>query len=529
MATTSKVVESATFSGAPQSNPASSAALSTNIWLVAFLVLACGLRFFYAAGQSITFDEYYEIQLAKESIPNILLRGDGFPPLYSVMLHFWNLVFGSETGRVFSIFTGTLGCYAIFCLGKTIFNPKVGLWCAATLSMLPIHLFYTSEIRAYALLLALTTFALNSYIHAIRDDRWADWLWFGVLTSAGLHTHYLFAIFPAMTLLLSLLYVRSIKPYFCGAAILISLLPLVLFCMQADFAMQQDWAYRVNFGIGELAFTYGSFLMGYTLGPSLRQLHVLWTRDAIFYALPWASFFLAALSGILLSAKKSAILIQREVHVLVVLGLAPLLIGFLCKATGIGFQVRYTIWALIPIVVLISYLIASAVDKLSGRIATGFLFGLFVIAMVNRHYVDEYRNADLQAVSTRLLDNNLSSRHPLLVVSGYMVEPFKFYLSDSEWNLFGIPMSSAFENRKDEMEKLLEQIETIDGQFWLAYTREFHEDPDGVLLELIANCSDLEFVSDYAGVRLYRGRFSSKKPTEKSVSSAAAEYRLLSS
>ena len=55
--------------------------------LIAILLAAVALRFFYADGQSITFDEYYEIQLAKQNLQEILLRGDGFPPLYLSLIH----------------------------------------------------------------------------------------------------------------------------------------------------------------------------------------------------------------------------------------------------------------------------------------------------------------------------------------------------------------------------------------------------------------------------------------------------------
>ena len=481
------------------------------------------LRFFYADGQSITFDEFYEIELAKEELSQILLRGDGFPPLYSLCLHYWDMLFGSESGRVLSILMGSAGCLAMYVLGKSVGGRPVGVYAAAITAMLPIHLFYTSEIRAYPLLLLATTFALNSLIHAVRHDRWRDWLVFSVMTTIGLHTHYLFAVFAAMTLLLSLIFVRSIKPFVSGALIICSLIPLVWFCVPSDLAMQQGWAYRVNFGIGELAFTYGSFLMGYTLGPSLRQLHVLWTRDAIFYALPWASFFGIALVGIFFAARKKEIFSHREVPILGVLAFAPLVVGGLCRIAGIGYQVRYSIWAMVPIVILIAMFLVSAMEKKAGKLATAFLFGLFAFAMINRHYVPNYQNADLATASARLADPTVSTKHPVLIVSGYMVEPLKFYLAESEWDLNGIPMTAAFEDREAEMGILLNKLRESDSEFWLMYTREFHEDPDGRLMEIIRENSDVEFISEYAGLKLYRASFRNVEPKTASGGNAGID------
>lgn len=490
------------------SSPESSSSEPFVGWKLGLIILAAlALRLFYADGQSITFDEFYEIQLAKQDIPHILVRGDGFPPLYSLCLHFWDMLFGSESGRILSILAGSTCCLGMYVLGKTVGGKRVGLYSAALSAALPLHLFYSSEIRAYPLLLLATTFALNSLIHATRHDRWRDWLIFSAVTAIGLHTHYLFAIFAAMTLLLSLLYVRSVKPFVSGALIICLLVPLTLYCVQADLAMQQGWAYRVNFGIGELAFTYGSFLMGYTLGPSLRQLHVLWTRDAIFYALPWASFFGIALGGIFYAAKKNVVFRHREFPIFATLAFAPLVVGILCKLAGIGYQVRYSIWAMIPIAVLIAMFLESAMRKKIGKLAAAFLFGLFALAMVNRHYVASYQNADLATAAARLADSAISPKHPVLVVSGYMVEPLKFYLPQSEWELKGISMESPFEARESQMTTLLDELRASDSEFWLMYTREFHEDPDGRLMEMIRENSEVEFISEYPGLKLYRAKF----------------------
>jgi hypothetical protein len=41
--------------------------------------------------------------------------------------------------------------------------------------------------------------------------------------------------------------------------------------------------------------------------------------------------------------------------------------------------------------------------------------------------------------------------------------------------------------------------------FWVAYTREFHGDPDGTLFTTLGDAFDLKLAATFAGVRLYRG------------------------
>ena len=61
---------------------------STRFTLLVISIVAILTRLWYTFGQSITFDEYYEVELAKCTLREIAYRGDGFPPLYSIIMHY---------------------------------------------------------------------------------------------------------------------------------------------------------------------------------------------------------------------------------------------------------------------------------------------------------------------------------------------------------------------------------------------------------------------------------------------------------
>ncbi len=469
--------------------------------------MAFALRMFYAAGQSFTFDEVYEITLARASVAEILVMGDGFPPLFSIVMHYWNLLFGAQTGRVLSAMIGAVGCWAIYRLGRLVADRTAAVWMAFLLAVLPVHLFYTSELRAYSVVLLLATMGLEYAVRSIETDSYRDWRCFAVISTLGIYTHYLFVVFVGIALLVSLIYVHWQKPVACGAFITVFIIPLLIWLVPGDFQLQSEWVYGIPFGISELAFTYGTFLMGYMLGPSLRELHVLGRVDAVLYALPWATMFVVPLALITVW-NWNRIRLPRPVPLFFVVALGPLIIGILSECFSVGYQVRYSIWAIVPLVVVMGIFVSSAVQESRGRVAVAVVLGLFAIAMVNRHYVDRYRNADLQRLAERLEDDHLSRKLPVVVVSGYMVQPLSYYM-DASWQLEAIPMTSPFEQRFDQMSLILQRLNRDTGSFWFVYTREFHEDSDGRLKDLIGSRAELEFVCHYAGIQLYRGTFES--------------------
>ena len=473
--------------------------------LALILGVSLVLRWCYSHGQSITFDECYEIQLAQESIPHILAKGDGFPPLYAILLRIWQTVFGTDSARAFSMVLGAVCCAAIYQLGRIVDGHRTGLWSAATLAVLPIHLFYSSEARAYSLLFVIATLALSCIILAIQSQRKRYWFAFALLATLGLHTHYLFALFVAVTMTVAFFQMPGKRWYPIAAAVSIwaMIAPLVLLWAPADFRMQSAWAYRVNFGIAELAYTYGSFLTGYTLGPSLRALHGMPLSTAFQQVFPWAMLISTALYLIARNASRRVPSCGQSIPLFFAIALAPVGMGILCNLADVGYQVRYSIWAVIPCVVGIGFATSQAIERPLGKLGTALLAICFAAAILNRLYVDDYRNADLDSVAEYV---STQPTAPILVISGYMAEPLRLYFAD-EQDIVGIPMSSNFGDRSKELNAVLDKLADDAAKFILVYTREFHEDPDGTLLQQLRERASIHPVREFAGVKLYHATF----------------------
>jgi len=479
--------------------------LSPQTILIIISLIAVLTRIWYTLGQSITFDEFYEVELAKESLNTIAYRGDGFPPLYSLIMHVWQSFFGEKAGiasaRALSIIFGVACCPATYYMARRAVDETTGLVAAGLVAILPIHMFYTSEARAYSLLLLITCLATNAALKAIHTRALNDWIVFACLAAAGMYTHYLFACFVGAVLLVGLIQGRDWWTVVSGAIALALTMPLVLLWSKPDFNLQTDWSYRMPFGLGELFFTYAAFVLGYTAGPSTRELHPMTFKDATFAIAPWGIIVGAAALTLLMIAKKR-LPTNESTPLLISLLLAPAVTGMACMTFDVGYQVRYVVWSVIPAIIFVSYLVVQSVHHRAGRYATGALILVLMAAGFSRTALDRYRNEDLQTAA-EFFNCDPALKRPVVVVSGYMVEPFKYYL-DSSWTLTGIPMNFKFDERVQEFDEVLNANLLPNGVVWFVYTREFHEDPDGVLFERISEAADLELVKDLAGLKVYR-------------------------
>jgi len=129
----------------------------------------------------------------------LAIRGEHDPPFYFLLLRFWIEIFGdsNQTLRLLSVIFGVATILVIFLLGRKVFDEGAGLLAASVLAILPLHIQYSQEVRAYPLAVLVTALATYAYWQAYRSigkrqERGA-WLLYAGLAAASLLTHYLTA------------------------------------------------------------------------------------------------------------------------------------------------------------------------------------------------------------------------------------------------------------------------------------------------------------------------------------------------
>ncbi|NOZ05323.1 MAG: hypothetical protein GXP41_03070, partial [Chloroflexi bacterium] len=165
--------------------------------VVALVSLALILRLHSLGAESLWLDEATSLFLARMDIPTLTAwtAHDIHPPLYYILLHLW-LVFGeSEFAlRSLSVVAGVFGVVGIFLLASALFDKTTALLAALLLSVSPLHLWYSQEVRMYALVTTLTLFASWYLAMALESQRRRHWAGYVICSTLALYTHY-YAIF----------------------------------------------------------------------------------------------------------------------------------------------------------------------------------------------------------------------------------------------------------------------------------------------------------------------------------------------
>lgn len=179
-------------------------------WLIALIIvlLAAVLRFHLLDAQSLWNDEgsaYVQSTRTFFEIADNAAR-DIHPPGYYLLLAIWRLLSGETEFalRSLSAFAGVLTVALTYALSRRLYHPTAGLAAALFVALNTFQLYYSQEMRMYALLGLWSVGAMWAFVGFIqtRQRRWA--LAFALLNVMGLYTHY---AYPAVMLTQGVLFV----------------------------------------------------------------------------------------------------------------------------------------------------------------------------------------------------------------------------------------------------------------------------------------------------------------------------------
>ena len=162
----------------------------------AILLAALLLRVHGIGVHEFWLDETFSFQDA--TAPHWLadLRLRDMPPLYTIMLHAWLGIAGTDEGalRLLSAVLGTLAVGATMWLARATGGPRAVVPAGVVAALAPMHVYYSQEARPYALLLLLLTTSLVLVHRAVVRDRLRDWGLVCLAATLVLYTHYLGAL-----------------------------------------------------------------------------------------------------------------------------------------------------------------------------------------------------------------------------------------------------------------------------------------------------------------------------------------------
>jgi 4-amino-4-deoxy-L-arabinose transferase-like glycosyltransferase len=248
--------------------------------VVAALVVLAFLLRVPNLGRAYWIDEGISVGIASHPIRQIpgLLRLDGSPPLFYVILHFWIRAFGTSPAgtHLLLLLVSLIAVPVGYWAGCELFDRRAGLAAAALMATNPFLAWYSTETRMYPIVIVLATVGLVLVVRAMRDRAWRDAAGAVVAYAALLYTHnWAIYLFAATVLVVGLAaWARHDRQLALGVtvaagAVLVLWLPWLPTLIDQAQNTAAPWAIRPNIGY---FFADQSTALGGTLGAVVAPL-----------------------------------------------------------------------------------------------------------------------------------------------------------------------------------------------------------------------------------------------------------------
>jgi 4-amino-4-deoxy-L-arabinose transferase-like glycosyltransferase len=144
-------------------------------------------------GRSYWIDEAISVGISSHRLSQMpaLLREDGSPPLFYVILHFWILLFGTspDATHVLPLLLSLAAIPVAYWAAGQVFDRRAGLGAAALVATNPFLNWYSTETRMYTLVVLLALAGSAFAWRAVRDRRPGDAVAAVAVNTALLYTH----------------------------------------------------------------------------------------------------------------------------------------------------------------------------------------------------------------------------------------------------------------------------------------------------------------------------------------------------
>lgn len=389
--------------------------------VVVTLILASGLRMYGLGHESFWVDEVHQFRVSSQTISDIVknYRQDtphethDQAPLSMLITHFFLAEKHPEFfARLPSVIFGVFGILALFLFSRQLLPFSTSILASFLLALCPLAIWYSQEARWYSQWSFGTTIAYLALLKAVEQPRKGSaWLAYGLAALANLYT-FVYSVFVLLAQGISLIWreIAGDKKWssvgiFSGInfAVFAASIPVIMMILQRA---EEDQFYsgtaRAS-SLFEIPYTFLTFATGFTVGPSLGELHsnpglagILSEYPALFVVgLVFVPIFLAGLLDIVRRPPLASWILPW----LVVPPFAVFLTSL--AADELTYQVRYT-FASIPAFVVVLAVGLSSFGVVLRRFALGAMLALWVYSLVNYYWVEKYDKADARGATAYL-------------------------------------------------------------------------------------------------------------------------------
>lgn len=161
------------------------------------------------------FDESFSAYLIRGDFAEIwrMTAMDVHPPLYYFCLKVWSMIFGTSEFalRFMSVMMAGVAMFFAYFLIKRWFGKKTASVGTLLLSISPLLIRYSQEMRMYALAFLIVIWATLMLDIALKSRKKVAWVGYAVLVALGMWTHYFTALVWIAELVYIIRYLRRVE------------------------------------------------------------------------------------------------------------------------------------------------------------------------------------------------------------------------------------------------------------------------------------------------------------------------------
>ena len=398
-------------------------------WILTGLIFLVALiSLFFLSKQSLRLDEAQSLWQSSRTPAGILrvIAEDVHVPLYGLMLHFWEFLFGTSVFavRMMSLLFFMAAIPLTYFVGKLAYNRTAGIYAAVLVAVSPFLNWYGNEIRMYSLMvaagLANNYFFLQLFHQKENAEKRVSFtkIWIGYILTAfiGIYTHYFFWLMLLTQGLFFLLYRRlfpqgSLKKFiFIAAGLLLTLSPWLYFVYHLGLIGNSTPLIFKPTSIN-LFNTFSQFLFGFQDDHLNTLIVSLWPLTVAF---------------VFLSLRKNQKIPPQSVYFFLS-AILPLALVFLISITLRPiFLTRYLIFTVPSLYLFLAWFLSAYPQKIAAGLKTLLVLGMVFMLINQAASADTPVKEDYQQAAA-LLNQETTAEDVVILSAPFTVYPVEYY------------------------------------------------------------------------------------------------------
>lgn len=501
--------------GSVSAGPSHGSSVTWPTWLPFGLILglAAVLRLFHLGAENLWIDEIFSLQQAAAPWDAVdRYRNIGTRPLSLALLHYV-LPFGSSEFllRLPYAILSILDVGALFLLSRELVERRVALRASLFLAVLPLHVWYAQEVRWYAQWAFLATLVFLALVRLWKTDRARWWVVHALALLAALYTfivslHLVIVQAVAAWLLPDRGERRSFRRKVALTTVVVGIVAVPFILIVLGIGPDGSETGPSGGGVGTprattlvvLPYLFFTYVAGYTIGPTVAELHDLPDPITLLTTYPEILLYYAFFAPI---AALGVWSFRRRRECAAVLGpwvLGLPLLVFTASVMGeLAFNVRYAFAAVPGFALLLSLGVESLGRwRLVGTIVAVALFAASLSQFyANPNYDKEHVRDAMQHIRTS------PSRDEPVAVVGQGVAAAVYYGEGLEPERL-IGCGGVDEEVDRELAPAVHFSELRpEPVFWLLVSRDWQDSAEGCL-DALASTHEIRDQARFTGVDL---------------------------